>query len=199
MNYMIKNNGKVYIRVVNGKVETCAENMKSIFSEAKAKNILRSLPKTLKRFNFHVEAIPDIPPKVVESKVYQIPESVSQWIDKFGSCGQIFNEAKARSDILVAELNSCDEELIDIVHDAELENNMNMYKGYLVYVRLRNNRRKRRIIKDELLIISDVLKEVNPSVLQQSRIQKAVDGLLHRKYTYRITEIEENADISENV
>lgn len=85
MNYMIKNNGKVYIRVVNGKVETCAENMKSIFSEAKAKNILRSLPKTLKRFNFHVEAIPDIPPKVVESKVYQIPESVSQWIDKFGS------------------------------------------------------------------------------------------------------------------
>ena len=64
---------------------------------------------------------------------------------------------------------------------------------------MRNNRRKRRIIKDELLIISDVLKEVNPSVLQQSRIQKAVDGLLHRKYTYRITEIEENADISENV
>lgn len=133
LDYMIKNNGKVYIRVVNGKVETCTENMKSVF-----------------------------------------------------------NEAKARSDILIAELNSCDEELIDIVHDAELENNMNMYKGYLIYVRLRNNRRKRRTIKDELLIISDVLKEVNPSVLQQNRIQKAVDGLLHRKYKYRVTEVEDD-------
>lgn len=30
MDYMIKNNGKVYIRVVNGKVETCTENMKSV-------------------------------------------------------------------------------------------------------------------------------------------------------------------------
>ena len=49
LDYMIKNNGKVYIRVVNGKVETCTENMKSVFNEAKAKNILRSLPKTLKR------------------------------------------------------------------------------------------------------------------------------------------------------
>lgn len=56
LDYMIKNNGKVYIRVVNGKVETCTENMKSVFNEAKAKNILRSLLKTLKRYNFHVEA-----------------------------------------------------------------------------------------------------------------------------------------------
>ena len=169
--------------------------MKSVFNEAKAKNILRSLPKTLKRYNFHIEAIPDIPPKVVKSKVYQIPESASQWINKFGTCGQIFNEAKARSDILIAELNSCDEELIDIVHDAELENNMNMYKGYLLYVRLRKNRRRRRELKDELMIISDVLDEIKqPSKFQKERIQKAVDGLLHRKYKYRVTEEIEDDD-----
>lgn len=163
-----------------------------MFNESKAKNILYSLPKTLKRYNFRVEAIPDIPPKIIENNTYEIPDSVSQWIDKFGSIGQTLNEAEARSNILIAELNTCDDELIDIVHDAELENDMNMYKGYLLYVRLRKNRRRRRGLKDELMIISDVLDEIKPSRFQKERIQKAVDGLLHRKYKYRVTEIEDD-------
>ena len=192
MDYVIRS-GKVYIRVNNGKTETCAEKMKGIFSETKARNILHSLPKTLKRYGFHIEAIPDIPPKTIENNTYKIPESVSQWIDKFGSIGQTLNEAEARSNILIAELNTCDDELIDIVHDAELENDMNMYKGYLLYVRLRKNRRRRRELKDELMIISDVLDEIKQlSKFQKERIQKAVDGLLHRKYKYRVTEIEED-------
>jgi hypothetical protein len=192
LDYVIRS-GKVYIRVNNGKTETCAEKMKGIFSETKARNILHSLPKTLKRYGFHIEAIPDIPPKTIENNTYKIPESVSQWIDKFGSIGQTLNEAEARSNILIAELNTCDDELIDIVHDAELENDMNMYKGYLLYVRLRKNRRRRRELKDELMIISDVLDEIKqPSKFQKERIQKAVDGLLHRKYKYRVTEIEED-------
>lgn len=191
MDYVIKS-GKVYIRINNGKAETCTEKMKGLFNETKARNILNSLPKTLKRYNFHIEAIPDITPKIKESNTYNIPESVSQWIDKFGSVGQILNEAKARSDILIAELDTCDDELIDIVHDAELENDMNMYKGYLLYVRLRKNRRKRRELKDELMIISDILDEINPSQFQRSRIQKAVEGLLHRKYKYRVTEVEDD-------
>lgn len=195
MDYIIKNNKQVYIRINNGKVETCAENFRGIFTEQKAKNILNSLPKTLKRYNFHVEAMPDITPKVKETKIYEIPEEVSQWINKFGTCGEILAEAKARSDILVAQLNTCDEELIDIAHEAELESNLNMYKGYLVYVRLRDNRRKRRKLKDELMIISDVLDDVSPSKLHKSRIQKAVNGLLHRKYKYRITEVEDEGDM----
>lgn len=195
MDYVIKNNNKVYIRINNGKVETCSENYKSIFSESKAKNILSSLPKTLKRYNFHVEAVPDIPPKTKENKTYVVPEEVSRWINKFGTCGEILAEAKARSDILIAQINSCDEQLIDIAHEAELESDLNMYKGYLIYVRLRDNQRMRRKLKDELLIISDVLDDVSPSKLHKSRIQKAVNGLLHRKYKYRITEVEDEGDM----
>lgn len=194
MDYVIKNNKKVYIRVKNGRAETCSENLKGVFSEHKAKNILNSLPKTLRRYHFYVEAIPDIAPKVKENKVYEIPEEVSRWINKFGTCGEILAEAKARSDILVAQINSSDEELIDIVHEAELEPDLNMYKGYLIYTKIRSNRRKRRKLKDELMIISDVLDDISPSKLHKNRIQKAVDGLLHRKYTYRITdtEVDEN-------
>ena len=195
MDYVIKNNNKVYIRINNGKVETCSENYKSIFSESKAKNILSSLPKTLKRYNFHVEAVPDIPPKTKENKTYVVSEEVSRWINKFGTCGEILAEAKARSDILIAQINSCDEQLIDIAHEAELESDLNMYKGYLIYVRLRDNQRMRRKLKDELLIISDVLDDVSPSKLHKSRIQKAVNGLLHRKYKYRITEVEDEGDM----
>lgn len=195
MDYVIKNNNKVYIRINNGKVETCSENYKSIFSESKAKNILSSLPKTLKRYNFHVEAVPDILPKTKENKTYVVPEEVSRWINKFGTCGEILAEAKARSDILIAQINSCDEQLIDIAHEAELESDLNMYKGYLIYVRLRDNQRMRRKLKDELLIISDVLDDVSPSKLHKSRIQKAVNGLLHRKYKYRITEVEDESDM----
>ena len=69
-----------------------------------------------------------------------------------------------------------------------------MYKGYLIYTKIRNNRRERRKLKDELLIISDILDDISPSKLHKSRIQKAVDGLLHRKYTYRITETEADED-----
>ena len=71
MDYVIKNNNKVYIRVRNGRTETCSENLKGVFSEHKAKNILNSLPKTLRRYHFYVEAIPDIAPKVKENKDYQ--------------------------------------------------------------------------------------------------------------------------------
>lgn len=111
MDYIIRS-GKIYLRINSGKIETCAEKMKGVFSESKAKNILSSLPKTLKRYGFRVEAIPDIPPKIIENNTYKIPESVSQWIDKFGSIGQTLNEAEARSNILIAELNTCDDELI---------------------------------------------------------------------------------------
>lgn len=83
---------------------------------------------------------------------------------------------------------------MNIVHEAELEPDLNMYKGYLIYAKIRNNRRERRKLKDELMIISDVLDDISPSKLHKNRIQKAVDGLLHRKYTYRITdtEVDEN-------
>lgn len=191
MDYVIRS-GKVYIRINNGKAETCTENNKGLFTESKAKNILDSLPKTLKRYGFRVEAIPDIPPKVNENKRYKVPKSVSQWIDKFGTIGQVLSEARARSNILIAEINTCDDELIDIVHDAEMEEDMNLYQGWLLYVRLRKNRRKRRELKDELLIISDILDDIDPSQFQRNRIQRAVDGLLHRKYKYRVTEVDDN-------
>ena len=56
MDFVIKNNKNVYIRLSeNGKAETCKEKNMGKFTEQKAKNILKSLPKTLKNLNFRIE------------------------------------------------------------------------------------------------------------------------------------------------
>ena len=61
LDYVIKNHKNVYIRLNgNGKPVTCAEHEKTLFEHSKAKNILDSLPKTLRRLKFKIEPIPDI-------------------------------------------------------------------------------------------------------------------------------------------
>lgn len=61
MNYVIRNNKNVYIRLnSNGSPITCTEQQKTLFEYSKAKNVLTSLPKTLKRLKFKVEPVPDI-------------------------------------------------------------------------------------------------------------------------------------------
>ena len=184
--YVIKNNNNVYIRISHGKTITCGENMKDVFDETKAKNIFNALPKTLKKFHFHVEPTYDKPkPKLIENTGYEVPDEVSRWIDEFGSCGEILNKAKARSNQLIAELAKYDNETIDFLHELELGKNLDMYNGWLLYVKGRDQQRERRKLKDELLIISSVLEKIDSSCLQRERIKKAVDGLENRKYAYR--------------
>lgn len=47
-------------------------------------------------------------------------------------------------------------------------------------------------MKDELLIVENVWEKIkNISCLHRDRIQKSIDGLFSRKYTFRILEVEE--------
>ena len=55
---------------------------------------------------------------------------------------------------------------------------------------MKENREKRRKIKDELLIISSVLK-MDFRNLDRSIINKIVAGLAKRKFTYRVVEEED--------
>lgn len=53
MDYVIKNHKNVFIRLnENGKAVTCLEYDKTLFDYTKAKNVLNSLPKTLKKLIF---------------------------------------------------------------------------------------------------------------------------------------------------
>ena len=103
MNYVIRN-GAIFIKLNDsGAPVTCAESQKGLFEYSKAKNICASLPKTLKKMNFKVEAIPDIQPKVEEQKVvttntYVPSENVTRWIEKLGQREDVLTEVSERNE-----------------------------------------------------------------------------------------------------
>lgn len=196
MDYMICNNRRVFIRLTqNGRPETCGERDRGEFEYSKARNIVDNLPKILKKMNFKVEAIPEIKVKkeevTIQNAATELSANVTRWIEKFGSCEDVFKEAKDRYNILKERLKLVDNDILNILHEIELESPKDLYHGWLFYKKLREDRKKRREIKDELLIIDNVLRQIDPSCVSRSNTQKAIDGLFDRKYSFRIVEEEE--------
>ena len=195
MDYVIRN-GAIFIKLnESGKAVTCAESQKGLFEYSKAKNICASLPKTLKKMNFKVEAIPDIQPKVEEQKVistntYIPSENVTRWINELGRCEDILNEASERNEELNGELSDIDLKLQDILHIIELSDKCDMYKAWQMINEIRDLRKKRRNIKDEKLVLSGI-KSQGITYLNRKSVQKCVDGLSNRKYKIRIVEEED--------
>lgn len=201
MDYVIKNNKNVYIRLnKNGTPITCAEHEKALFEYSKAKNILDGLPKTLRRLNFKVDPVPDIVPKeekeknfnkkVIENDNYIVSDEILDWIEKFGICDDILKEAQKRKDELNKALSEIDKEFVNIIHEIEFEGKIDLYGGWQERNRVKENREKRRKIKDELLVLSNVLK-MDFRNLDRNMINKAVSGLAKRKFTYRVVEEED--------
>jgi hypothetical protein len=195
LEYIIKNHKNVYIRLnSNGRPVTCVEHDKTLFEFSKAKNIVDSLPKSLKRLRFKVEAIPEIivrqEKKVIEKENYLVSANITEWIEKFGICDDILKEAQKRKEELYRELTNIDRQFSNLVHQIELEGKVDLYGGWLERNKIKENREKRRDIKDELIIISNVLKMDFRSI-DRNEINKAVEGLANRKFTYRIVEEDE--------
>lgn len=207
MDYVIRTRKGVYIKLdENGAPVTCPEHEKGMFEYSKATNIAKSLKKSLKKLNFKVEPILEITPqknkelinifkrKVIESSDYEVSENVTRWIDRFGSCYDSLKEAEQTLITLVAELEACEQELLDILHSIELEPSKDLYGGWQIYKMIRENRKRRRNIKDEATLLNDVLEEINPECLDRERIKRAIDGLTGRKYTFRVIEVEEQTE-----
>lgn len=203
MEYAIGNNNGVYIRIDDGQLITCSKRARGTWSKRKAENILDHLPKSMRCLHFKLECIPDIKMetpverivKATKSSIkgcdgYEVAESVKSWVDKFGECERILSDAAKRYKELEIELKRADEELIDILHEVELEKPVDLYRGWIFYKRIRTNRKNRRNLKDEMIIIHNVIAEVDAAKVSKERTQKAIDGLFNRKYTYRIVEVE---------
>ena len=196
MDYVIKNSKNVFIQLnENGRPVTCTEENKGIFEYSKAKNVCDNLPKTLKILKFKVEAIPEIQPKIQEQKVittntYIPSENVMGWLNKFGQCEDIINEAKKRDLELNKELSEADLKLSDIIHEIELSDKCDMYTAWQIVNKIRSLRRCRREIKNERYVISGI-KTQGIAYLARNSVQKCIDGLSKRKYTCRIVEEDE--------
>ncbi len=196
MGYIIRNKKNLYIKLSkNGKPVTCSKNERGVFEYQKALDILASLPKTLKRLGFWVEDISGGTntggQETVLNSDYIPSGSITRWIEKFGICNDILEEARKRTEELNAELSKLDRELSDILHKIELEPKKDLYKGWLVYKKIKKNREKRRMVKDELLIVSEAPR-LQTDTLERQNVKKKVDGLGRRKYRIRV--IEETED-----
>ena len=195
MDYIIRNNNNLYIKLnENGQPVTCGNSQKQLFEYSKAKNICGSLPKTIKKLNFFVEALPDISIKDIganeEINTYEPSENVTRWINLLGQCEDVLNEASQRDDELNEELSNVDLKLQDILHTIELSDKCDMYKSWQMINEIRQLRKQRREIKDEKLVLSGI-KSQGITYLSRSSVQKCVDGLSKRKYRIRIVEEEE--------
>ena len=201
LDYVIKNNKNVYIRINNnGSPVPCSKNDRTLFEYSKAKNILKCLPKTMKKMRFVVEAVPEIDEiqsvkeksdlVVLKKENYILSKNISRWIEKFGICDDILKEAKSRKEELHIALSNSDKELSNELHKIELENNKNACEGFYEYKKIKTILENRREIKDELLIIQNVIRMDFTSISSEN-VQKAVDGLAKRKFTLRLVEEEE--------
>ena len=196
LDYIIRNKSGLYVKLnENGTPETCNESQRGLFECSKANNICNSLPKQLKKFNFFVEAVPEIPPKVDEQKVittntYVPSENVTRWIEKLGQLEDVLTEVNERDEELNGELSDVDLKLQDILHNIELCNKCDMYTAWETINCIRELRKKRREIKDEKLVLSGI-KTQGITYLSRASVKKCVDGLSKRKYRIRIVEEEE--------
>ena len=195
MDYIIRNKGGLYVKLnENGTPITCSESQKGLFEYSKANNICNSLPKQLKKFNFFVEAVPDIQPKVdqkvITTNTYIPSEKVTRWINKLGQLEDVLNEVDERDEELNGELSDVDLKLQDILHTIELSDKCDMYKAWQMINEIRDLRKKRRNIKDEKLVLSGI-KSQGITYLNRKSVQKCVDGLSNRKYKIRIIEEED--------
>lgn len=217
LDYVITNHSrKIFIRLGDGGTpETCSKNQCQHFTQKKANNVLRSLPKTMKKFHFMAIKMPlpfdqdrcdqqksckntyhesdhennNIKCKTLQ-KEYTVSIEVEIWLDKMKSCNGLANEALCRKNELMCQLSNVDKELSNCLHEIELCKNMNACDGYKEYRRIKIILERRRIIKDELIVVNSILSS-NLQSIASDKIQKVIDGLGNRKFAIRDVDLDE--------
>lgn len=200
LDYVITNS-KVYIRLNNnGTPETCSKQNAQRFENSKARNILEHLPKTMKKFHFKVEAIPeeivhkkenDNKEEIISNEVitgtYTVSESVMQWLERVKNCNELAKDAAERKAELIKELSNVDRELSNCLHRIELTKWRNVCVGYKDYKSVKLILEKRRKIKDELSVVQSIL-SLNLESMAFNQIEKVVKRLENRTFTVREVE-----------
>lgn len=86
-----------------------------------------------------------------------------------------------RKETLLSALSDVDKEICDINHYIEFGKNFNAYQGWLAFNMLRSRLKKRRKIKDEIYIITQLGEcKVNSDML--STVKNSINGLRIRDY-----------------
>ena len=205
MEYVITNdNRKVYIKLNEvGQPVTCVKSMAQRFPEQKAKNILRCLPRTMRKFHFVVVPTPNetdinnvkteemistkyeiksiTEKKIIKSHNYIVPHQVTDWMQRVESCNQLIIDAAERRSDLCDRLSNIDKELSNCLHEIELTSSKNACDGYKEYKKIKDMLTRRRVIKDELAIVTSI----SQCNIAFDHLENFDDKLKNRTFTIR--------------
>lgn len=186
-------NGKTGVKKTANNYVTCPVTQATPLYYKKACNVLRSLPKTLKQFDYKVEPI-HIPVEslkpssdiktVIESKGLQICTEAKTWLDRIVSLSNLAKDARARQIELCIAQSELDKRKVNLEHDIELTEKVNACDGYKKYKELKNLLEERRKVKDELFVVGTILGSKLDSIADES-VEKSTEKFTNRKFTYR--------------
>lgn len=197
MGYIITD-GRCYIKIGNDnqQLTTSDKTQACVFDTYnKASNLITSLKKSLKIFDWRVEEkiTEDVKSKnqisinQVEHNTY-IPTVFDDmnydWINQANEFEEFSKQLKQYYINLKIKQKEVDQEICDIEHFIEFVV-LNAAQGYKAYAMLKERRIRRRKIKDELLKINIYL-DCSTQDISDGRLAKRLNGIEHRKYEPRI-------------
>lgn len=205
MDYIITNSSRTQFIRLNDKGSpiTCNKQNAQHFDYVKAKNILDHFPKTMKKFHFKVEPIPEVKvhnddsedndrgqhendtqKSIIINESYTVPDAVTDWLNRVKSCNDLAKDAAKRKEELTQARSNIDKELSNHLHEIELEKWKSGSEGYKEYKSLKIILERRRKIKDELFVVQAILTS-NLESIATNRIEKVVKRLSDRRFAVR--------------
>lgn len=169
---------------------------------SKAQNILKNgLAKQLRK-KYHIQEIDDvqkesekIQKETIKSDLHidKVKEIIGEdcnysrlekWKEGLNSIKDFALDAEECKEELFKSMSDIDKEITDIQHYIEF-NNMNVYQGWLAYKMLQNRLKKRRKIKNELQVLTQ-LGNCKIDSFMLTDVIKAIENMNNRIYTPRI-------------
>lgn len=192
MDYVIVSRDKrVFVKIgQNGRPETCAESNAQHFEYSKAKNIVNSMPKTMQRFRFSVEAVPEIPPpkpvedKIIASDGWEPSVELQSWTTRIVQASTLLRDARKRKTELTHELSNVDKQINNLRHEVRLGKPLNACLGYKKYKEWKGIEEKRGSIKDELFMVNEIL-NCNLNELDEKKAKNIISALKDRVFSIR--------------
>lgn len=192
MPYLITNGNEYIMKNRNGKyVAIRNPAMADEFKKQVAENILKNtLPKKL-RSKMYLEKVDTGKKKELQEVSthcdeveFEVPKNIEEWITKLRELNGLAYEVNERKKQLVSELKMVEERQQDILHYIEFCS-LNACQGYKIYKQLKDVRRERRQIKNELEVVQFILdKKITDTVSQEAT--DLIANIQKRQYEPRV-------------
>ena len=189
--WYIRDDKEHYIHVTSSnKYEAGPKGKADVWDEVKAKNILKCLPNTIiNKDKYYLEPMGDKP--VVDENIRAIRTSsydISSVEPIIKDISEIYSKLRSyqeQRESLNAQLSHIEKEHNDLLHVIELDSPKNVRDGYKLYKALRECRKKRREIKDLMVILNTLEKGLVISNTAESEMSAVDNALKSRLYYFR--------------